>query len=196
MNIKLLCLTAALFLSVAAVADDSAVAKCRNLVISEAGFKVPFTKLEAFVIENGGVRIVESDGSKYLFAIGMTDLRADSPKEQLRRMTVARAKAVRELIRMIEKAKIEVKEESKEEVVEKDESNIDPTFFLETVKEREDEVDGNADEIQILKSLAADIAAAKTLDELKLIYETIRGRYGNIEHPEDFAAYLLNDLFH
>ena len=53
----------------------------------------------------------------------------------------------------------------------------------------------NADEIQILKSLAADIAAAKTLDELKLIYETIRGRYGNIEHPEDFAAYLLNDLF-
>jgi len=116
MNIKLLCLTAALFLAVAAVADDSAVTKCKNLAISEAGFKVPFTKLEAFVIENGGVRIVEYDGSKYLFAIGMTDLRADSPKEQLRRMTVARAKAVRELIRMIEKAKIEVKEESKSEI--------------------------------------------------------------------------------
>ena len=116
MNTKLLCFAAALFLAVAAVADDSAVAKCRNLAISEAGFKVPFTKLEAFVIENGGVRIVECDGSKYLFAIGMTDLRADSPKEQMRRMTVARANAVRELIRMIEKAKIEVKEESRSEV--------------------------------------------------------------------------------
>lgn len=126
MNIKLLCLTAALFLSAAAVADDSAVAKCRNLVISEAGFKVPFTKLEAFVIENGGVRIVECDGSKYLFAIGMTDFRADSPKEQLRRMTVARAKAVRELIRMIEKAKIEVKEESRSEVKIVQDTNAQP----------------------------------------------------------------------
>ena len=125
MNIKLLCL-AGLFLSVAAVADDSAVAKCRNLAISEAGFKAPFSRLEAFVIENGGVRIVEYDGSKYLFAIGMTDLRADSPKEQLRRMTVARAKAVRELIRMIEKAQIEVKEESKSEVKIVQDTNAQP----------------------------------------------------------------------
>lgn len=126
MNTKLLCLTAALFLAVAAVADDSAAAKCKNLAIGEAGFKAPFSRLEAFVIENGGVRIVEYDGSKYLFAIGMTDLRADSPKEQLRRVTVARAKAVRELIRMIEKAKIEVKEESRSEVKIVQDTNAQP----------------------------------------------------------------------
>ena len=126
MNIKPICFAAALFLAVAAVADDSAVAKCKNLAISEAGFKVPFTKLEAFVIENGGVRIVDYNGDKYLFAIGMTDLRADSPKEKIRRVTVARAKAVRELVRMIEKAKIEVKEESKSEVKIAQDTNAQP----------------------------------------------------------------------
>ncbi len=125
MNIKLLCL-AGLFLSVAAVADDAAIAKCRNLAISEAGFKAPFSRLEVFVIENGGVRIVDYNGDKYLFAIGMTDLRADSPKEQMRRMTVARAKAVRELVRMIEKAQIEVKEESKSEVKIVQDTNAQP----------------------------------------------------------------------
>ncbi|MFA6101251.1 MAG: LPP20 family lipoprotein [Victivallaceae bacterium] len=145
MKIKILCFAAmiALFSSMLCIADDAAIAKCKNLAISEAGFKAPFARLEPFVIENGGVRIVECDGGKYLFAIGMTDLRDDSPREKLRRLTVARTKAVRELIRMIEKTRIEVKEESKGEVkIVQDASSVPKVQHEETsIEQYREEID-------------------------------------------------------
>ncbi len=131
MKIKILCFAAiALFLSVFSIADDAATAKCKNLELSE-GFKIPFARLEVFVLENGGVRIVDCNGDKYLFAVGMTDLREDSPKERLRHLTVARAKAVKELIRMIEKSKIEVKDESKDAIKIVQDANTPPKLSHE-----------------------------------------------------------------
>ena len=142
MKIKICFATIALFLSVLVIADDATTAKCKNLVLSE-GFKIPFARLEAFVIENGGVRIVDCNGDKYLFAVGMTDLREDSPKERLRHLTVARAKAVKELIRMIEKTRIEVKEESKDAVKVVQDTNAPPKVLHEdtSIEQYREEID-------------------------------------------------------
>jgi len=54
----------------------------------------PFFRANQLLMELAGARIIKfDDGSKLLMAVGCTDVRDNSPKEQLRRITVCRAKA-------------------------------------------------------------------------------------------------------
>ena len=55
----------------------------------------PFFRANAFLMENGGAKIVRfPGGTNLVIGIGATELRADSPQETLRRRTVARQKAL------------------------------------------------------------------------------------------------------
>lgn len=88
----------------------------------EASFDMPeyrplLNVLGELVLGGGGARVIRIKGQEYVFAVGMTDVRSSSPREQMRRITVARAKAVKELVRMIEKTHVAVKEEAKTETV-------------------------------------------------------------------------------
>ena len=60
----------------------------------DEGFE-PFFRSNAFLMENGGAKIVRfPGGTNLVVGIGATDLRPDSPKETMRRRTVARQKAL------------------------------------------------------------------------------------------------------
>ena len=54
-----------------------------------------FFRANAFLMESGGAKIVRfPGGTNLVVGIGLTELRADSPQESLRRQTVGRSKAL------------------------------------------------------------------------------------------------------
>ena len=58
----------------------------------------PFLAANPLLMEMAGAKVIKfEDGSRLLLAVGCTDVRANSPQEQMRRRTVGRAKAQAQL---------------------------------------------------------------------------------------------------
>ena len=89
---------------------------CRDLKMDKSEFRLPLNALGEICLSSGGGAILELDGAKYILSVGITDCRSEySAKEQLRRLTVSRSKAVKELIRLFEKTNVSAREETKSE---------------------------------------------------------------------------------
>ncbi len=95
---------------------------------------------EPFLLTEGGIRIITYEGKKYMFAVGMTPVKADIPPEKkateiLRQKKVAKAKAVSELIKFTEST-VESKESySREKTVTEDDTGRKSITVNKTTKQ-------------------------------------------------------------
>jgi hypothetical protein len=105
----------------AAPVDESAakspLGRCHEVKLDKPEYRQPLEALGDLILTTGGVRVVQIEGREYILAVGMTDARQDSPRERMRRITVARAKALKELVRLFETTHVVAKEEAITETV-------------------------------------------------------------------------------
>lgn len=96
----------------------------KNFKLDNPEFRAPLTAMGEIPLSMGGGKIVEQGGARYILAVGLTDCRSDpSPKENMRRVTVARSKAVKELTKLFEKIQVTAKEETRDETIVQTDSN-------------------------------------------------------------------------
>jgi len=110
-----------------------------DLPIRDASFEHAFEKLlkaDSFLLQNGGAKIIESDGKSFFVAVGVTSVQPDSPGERMRQLRVGKIQALKLVAEFTSETKVSTSDEMTETTAIKNKNGVKSGTSSKVYEER------------------------------------------------------------